>query len=328
MLRSLLPTSRIDQNASHGSSGSRKKMRPPLPRLLCRVRTGQAQVRFMDKRRGLQCLAGPFAGHSVRGESAEFIIDQGHQILGRCVTLLDGVQQLRDVAHSFWHLGILRTNRDPGRTKTGLPRVGFAIVGDSWMIPARRCRHDRLGIERGQMSRFMGWLGMARIAPSFRADGRICGTVPLRPGQFHATISRRNHRSRTPRPHAWPQSTALADSFQGRSGDHRHLDHRASSIDGRASNTRPLDAGPTTSRADASRRATSVQNRCHEKGEGNPDRTETDGGIAVQNGRANWKTDQFLRAFSEATAGVQNRCPGRKAGRRPRRHGIQGIIEA
>lgn len=54
----------------------------------------------MDERRRLQGLTGLFVRQSLGGQPAQFVIDQRQQLLCRIrVALLDGGQDLRDVAH-------------------------------------------------------------------------------------------------------------------------------------------------------------------------------------------------------------------------------------
>ena len=60
----------------------------------------QPQIRLVDQGRGLERLAGLLVRQFVRREFAQFLVDQRQELAGRVrVTPLDGVQDLRDVAH-------------------------------------------------------------------------------------------------------------------------------------------------------------------------------------------------------------------------------------
>ena len=54
----------------------------------------------MHERGWLQGLAGRFVGHLVRGELAQFVINQRQQLIGgRGMAALDGLEQLRQFGH-------------------------------------------------------------------------------------------------------------------------------------------------------------------------------------------------------------------------------------
>jgi hypothetical protein len=56
----------IDQDAPHPQGGHREEVRAVLPAHAARV--AQAQVSFVDERRGLEGVAGAFAGHVAMGQ--------------------------------------------------------------------------------------------------------------------------------------------------------------------------------------------------------------------------------------------------------------------
>jgi hypothetical protein len=54
----------------------------------------------MHQRRGLQGLPRRFAGHFVRGQPAQFLVNQREQFVrGLRVALLNGVKDAGDIAH-------------------------------------------------------------------------------------------------------------------------------------------------------------------------------------------------------------------------------------
>src|SRR5262245_27633556 len=60
----------------------------------------KAEPSFVDKSGGLKSLPGRFVGHFVRGEFAEFFVNQRKELIGGFgVTLMDGIQDLGDFAH-------------------------------------------------------------------------------------------------------------------------------------------------------------------------------------------------------------------------------------
>jgi hypothetical protein len=64
------------------------------------VSARHSQPRLVNERGGLQRLAGGFAGHPLRGQSAQFLIDQREKFFGGFgVAVLDAVENARNVAH-------------------------------------------------------------------------------------------------------------------------------------------------------------------------------------------------------------------------------------
>lgn len=50
----------------------------------------------------LESIARSFIGHFVRREPAEFLINEREQLIGSLgITMFDGVEDARDVAHAF-----------------------------------------------------------------------------------------------------------------------------------------------------------------------------------------------------------------------------------
>ena len=99
VLAALLPPGVFHEDAAHGFRGGGEEVAAavPVPRLLD---VHQPQVRLVDQRGRLQRLAGLLLGQLLGGEPAEFVVDQGQQVLGvGRVALLDGVQDLGYVTH-------------------------------------------------------------------------------------------------------------------------------------------------------------------------------------------------------------------------------------
>src|SRR5260370_27708303 len=89
----------FDQNPPHGLGGRAKEKRAVLP-LRLRV-AAEPQPGFMDERGGLQCVARPFAGHQVGGETAEFAINQRQELFsGLRIALFNALEYASDAAHA------------------------------------------------------------------------------------------------------------------------------------------------------------------------------------------------------------------------------------
>ena len=69
----------IDEDAAHGLGRGGEKVRAVGPRGL--PVAAQPQPRFVDEGRGLQGLAGRFAGHARGGEPAQLIINERQQLV-------------------------------------------------------------------------------------------------------------------------------------------------------------------------------------------------------------------------------------------------------
>jgi hypothetical protein len=99
----LLPPGPFYKDAAHGFGGGGEEVAAavPAPRLLD---VHQSQVRLVDQRGRLQRLARFLLGKPLGGEPAEFVVDQRQQLLGGgSVTLLDGGQDTRGLAHKVQH---------------------------------------------------------------------------------------------------------------------------------------------------------------------------------------------------------------------------------
>jgi len=90
----------INQNPAHRFGGRSEKMAAAVPNLLL-LRSYETQPRFMHQGRGLERLSGFFLGHFIRGELAQFLVDQRQQLTGRLpVASINRVEQLGDLGHS------------------------------------------------------------------------------------------------------------------------------------------------------------------------------------------------------------------------------------
>lgn len=70
----------INEDAAHGFGGGGKEVRAILPRGL--VVPAESQPGFVNQGGGLQGLAGRFTRHFLRGELAQFLIDQRQELVG------------------------------------------------------------------------------------------------------------------------------------------------------------------------------------------------------------------------------------------------------
>jgi hypothetical protein len=95
----LAATRAIHENAPHHLGSHGIKLLAILPTRIGLLR--EPQPRLMHKGGGLKCLAGHFLSHFVRGEAAQFVIDEGQQFLrGPGITLLNAVVDAGDIAHA------------------------------------------------------------------------------------------------------------------------------------------------------------------------------------------------------------------------------------
>jgi hypothetical protein len=69
-----------DKDAAHRLGGGAEEVRAVLPRLVRRVH--ELQPGFVDERGGLERVAGGFAGHLVRGQAAQFVVNHRQQFVG------------------------------------------------------------------------------------------------------------------------------------------------------------------------------------------------------------------------------------------------------
>jgi hypothetical protein len=88
VLGGLLAAGVVDEDAPHGGRGGGEKMLRVLPGTVFLVH--QTQPGFMDQRGGLQGLAGPFVGHPVGGQPAQFAVNQWQQLVrSKWISTLD-----------------------------------------------------------------------------------------------------------------------------------------------------------------------------------------------------------------------------------------------
>jgi len=64
----------INEDAAHGFGGGGEEVRAAIPFLI--FAASQPQPGFVNQRGGLQGLAWRFAGHFVRGQPFQFVIDK------------------------------------------------------------------------------------------------------------------------------------------------------------------------------------------------------------------------------------------------------------
>src|SRR5262249_43972764 len=92
-------TSRFNENPSHGFGGGGEEVAATVPGLRTIV-ADEAKVSFGDQGRGGGRLAGLFAAKSLKGELAEFVVDEGQELVGNlCVALLDFREDLSHRPH-------------------------------------------------------------------------------------------------------------------------------------------------------------------------------------------------------------------------------------
>src|SRR5262245_24632497 len=103
VFETILAASVLNQNPPHGLGRGGKEVGTTVP-VLGLLHINQPQVRLMDQRGGLQCLARFFLSESLSGQLPQLVIDQRQQLLrGVGVALLDGGQDARDLAHKAKH---------------------------------------------------------------------------------------------------------------------------------------------------------------------------------------------------------------------------------
>src|SRR5581483_8256322 len=88
----------IDEDAAHGLGGGAKEMGAAIK--LGRGAAGEAEPGFVNKRGGLERLAGGFAGHFGGGQFAQFLVNEGQEGIGALgFATVDGLEQAGDFAH-------------------------------------------------------------------------------------------------------------------------------------------------------------------------------------------------------------------------------------
>ncbi len=96
----LLAAGVVDKDAAHGFGRGPKEMSSAIPADI--LVSGEVQPGLVDQSGGLERLAGRFIRHFVRGEAAQFFIDQREQLLsGRRISPFDGLKNTRHVAHDW-----------------------------------------------------------------------------------------------------------------------------------------------------------------------------------------------------------------------------------
>jgi hypothetical protein len=128
----------IHQNAPDHLRGDAEEVRAVLP--LDTALVDQAQIGFMHQGGRLQGVVGPLAPQIPRGKAAEFIVDNGRELLERLLLALAPIrQQLGDV----------------GRHAGGTGRGGFCLRGGGSLFrggpnPGSRDRPRRRGAQLGE----------------------------------------------------------------------------------------------------------------------------------------------------------------------------------
>src|SRR5262245_16178676 len=87
-----LPPCGFDEDSAHRLGSGGEKMPAAVP-LLDSFATHQANVRLVDERRRLKCLAGRFVREPLCGQSSQFVIDQWQELPRRGgITLVSGCE--------------------------------------------------------------------------------------------------------------------------------------------------------------------------------------------------------------------------------------------
>src|SRR5262249_38902156 len=90
-------------NTAHGLGGCREEMTASVPVRLS-VRADQSEVGFVDQGGGLERLPRLLLGQLLRGELAQFVVDEGQELRGGVrVALLNGGQNAGDIGHDSEH---------------------------------------------------------------------------------------------------------------------------------------------------------------------------------------------------------------------------------
>jgi hypothetical protein len=99
MFLAFLPACILDEDSAHRFGSCCEKMAAAVPlRWLGTI--NDAQIRFMNKRRALECLAGFFVRQTVSGEASQLVVNERQKLLGSFwVARFDLRQDLRNVDH-------------------------------------------------------------------------------------------------------------------------------------------------------------------------------------------------------------------------------------
>jgi len=99
MFRALPSPGSLDKNSAHGLGRRGEEVAPTVPAL--RLVSNEAEIRFMDKSRRLQCLAGWLVGELLSRQQPQFFVDQRQELVrSPGVSPLHGVQDTSDVTHA------------------------------------------------------------------------------------------------------------------------------------------------------------------------------------------------------------------------------------
>src|SRR5262249_47752192 len=96
----------VYQRLTHQARGGGKEMSAVFQPYLAGA--SQPQISFVDKRRGLQRMAGAFTAHVLFRQPAQFAVYQRHQLIHRrLITIAPGQEQLGNfVWFWLWHLTV------------------------------------------------------------------------------------------------------------------------------------------------------------------------------------------------------------------------------
>ena len=114
--------SSLNENAPHSLGRGGKEMTPAVPLLLL-VHIHQPHIRFMHQCRCLQGLTGLLLRKFLSRQLAQLLIDEWQKLLGRVrVALLDGIQDLGDIAHKAVNPSDKLITNQPGVFDPFLPQ--------------------------------------------------------------------------------------------------------------------------------------------------------------------------------------------------------------
>ena len=121
------PTRAIHQNASHRFGSGGEEMLPAIPFPF--VVASNLEPSLVDQRGGLERVLAILAGEPMRGEPAEFAINEGQQFgRGFRITLVNSIEQESDVAHA----GYLAERRSPHKPERKRCSILVAALVRAW----------------------------------------------------------------------------------------------------------------------------------------------------------------------------------------------------
>ena len=104
-LLAAVATGVVDENLAHEMGGDAEEVRPGFP--VGHGLRNQPQIRLVHERGGLKGGGQVLVAQVVRGQAAEFVVDDGNQaIYGRGIAVLEIEQQPRDLGRRV-HLLLL-----------------------------------------------------------------------------------------------------------------------------------------------------------------------------------------------------------------------------